>query len=410
MNKAKLSSVVRYKSDKLETSKISKSNYISTDNMNPNRGGVVEAKKIPNSKTVNRYVDNDILISNIRPYFKKIWLAVGEGGHSSDVLNFEVVNSQFDLKFVYYNLFSDAFFEHVMNGAKGSKMPRGDKKHILEFNIPFFPLSHQQKIASVLSALDDQIELNNKINQELEDLAQTLYNYWFVQFEFPNEEGKPYQSSGGKMIWNEELKREIPEGWEVDSFCENKHNSFSKEKVKDFTGVKKYIATGDVIGTTISSILEEISFKNRPSRANAQPMKNTVWFAKMTDSKKTLLLTENDTDLVEETIFSTGFCGISSSPEFLLYTWSFVNNNWFESKKDFLAHGATQQAVNEDDLRKIKMVIPSDVVVESFYKIISPTYLEISNNRKQNQELTQLRDYLLPLLMNGQVGFSDEDK
>ena len=73
MNKAKLSSVVRYKSDKLETSKISKSNYISTDNMNPNRGGVVEAKKIPNSKTVNRYVDNDILISNIRPYFKKIW-------------------------------------------------------------------------------------------------------------------------------------------------------------------------------------------------------------------------------------------------------------------------------------------------------------------------------------------------
>ncbi|MFM6476235.1 MAG: hypothetical protein ACKPGH_22540, partial [Dolichospermum sp.] len=95
-----------------------------------------------------------------------------------------------------------------------------DKNQILEFAIPNFSPKMQEKIASVLSSLDDKIELNNRINSELENLAKTIYDYWFVQFDFPDENGKPYKSSGGKMVYNQELKREIPAGWEVKPLVE----------------------------------------------------------------------------------------------------------------------------------------------------------------------------------------------
>ena len=121
-----------------------------------------------------------------------------------------------------------------MNGSKGTKMPRGDKNQILDFTIPDFDICNQKQIAKVLSDLDDKIELNNKINTELEAMAKLIYDYWFVQFDFPDENGKPYKSSGGLMVYNDELKRDIPDGWEVGTLLDvaNFQNGLACQKYR----------------------------------------------------------------------------------------------------------------------------------------------------------------------------------
>lgn len=206
MNKIKLKEVVDYTKERISYGNLKIETYISTDNLLQNKQGVQQISSLPAS-TINtpKYKEGDILVSNIRPYLKKIYYAKQQGGVSSDVLTF-AVKKGFDSRYVYYNLFQDTFFEHMMAGSKGTKMPRGDKNQILEFRLPDYPLPTQKKIASVLSALDDKIELNNRINTELEQMSKTLYDYWFVQFDFPNEAGKPYKSSGDKMVYNEFLK------------------------------------------------------------------------------------------------------------------------------------------------------------------------------------------------------------
>ena len=211
----KLSNAVKYSNKRINVDEISFEDFVSTDNLLQNKLGKTNAVKLPALKgLMPGYANENILVGNIRPYLRKIWFADKKSGCSADVLVFEV-NKLNHPKFIYYTLFRDDFFDHMMKGSKGTKMPRGDKTQILEFLIPDFDFADQQKIAKVLSDLDAKIELNNKINAELETMAKTLYDYWFVQFDFPDANEKPYKTSGGKMVWNEELKREIPDGWEV---------------------------------------------------------------------------------------------------------------------------------------------------------------------------------------------------
>jgi type I restriction enzyme S subunit len=186
----KLKEVAYYIKEKISVFKLSEENYISTDNILQNKMGITNAVSLPpkDSKVTN-YVKDDILISNIRPYLKKIWFSDRKGGCSADVLALRINDKHYP-KFIYYALHDDNFFDYVMQGVKGTKMPRGDKEQIIYFETPKLEYTDQQKIASVLSALDAKIELNNKINSELEAMAKTLYDYWFVQFDFPNEEGK----------------------------------------------------------------------------------------------------------------------------------------------------------------------------------------------------------------------------
>lgn len=161
----KLSRFCEYISKKIDPSTLTVENYISTENMLQNRCGVVPASKIPAEKAVE-FLPGDILISNIRPYFKKIWFADKKGGCSSDVLcirAFPGTNSTY----LYYLLSQDAFFAYVMTGAKGSKMPRGDKSQIMQWDIDLPDIIKQRRIASILKSIDDKIELNNRINHNL---------------------------------------------------------------------------------------------------------------------------------------------------------------------------------------------------------------------------------------------------
>ena len=183
-----LSDISYFVNEKINIEELNDSTYISTENMLPDKGGVTKSSGLPNANYTQCFSEGDILLSNIRPYFKKIWYATFNGGCSNDVLVLRA-KSNVCSKFLYYVLSDDKFFEYDTATSKGTKMPRGDKVAIMKYSVPQYDLPTQEKIARVLSSLDDKIELNNKINQNLEQQAQAIFKSWFVDFE-------PF---GGKM-------------------------------------------------------------------------------------------------------------------------------------------------------------------------------------------------------------------
>ena len=215
----KLSSIAYYVTDKISSNDISLAEYVTTDCILQNKKGrEIAANLPPQPCSLIRYQHGDVLIANIRPYLKKVWFADIDGGASPDVLVLRAKNGH-SPNFLYAILLQDAFFDYVMQGTKGSKMPRGDKEQILRYEMPTFSCS-EENIGRFFLKLDSKIHLNEQINQNLEAMAKQLYDYWFVQFDFPNKDGKPYKSSGGKMVWNDKLKREIPIDWHCGNLFE----------------------------------------------------------------------------------------------------------------------------------------------------------------------------------------------
>ena len=384
---SKLSNVSCYVTEKISVDSIDISEYITTDNLLQNKKGRVIAEKLPTQK-VTRFKKNDILIANIRPYLKKIWQADIDGGASSDVLVVRP-NDVIDNNFLYYALTQDSFFEYVMKGSKGTKMPRGDKSQIMDFVIPDLAIDEQIKIGKLLKSIDQKIQINKQINQELEAMAKTLYDYWFVQFDFPDQNGNPYKSSGGKMVYNPELKREIPEGWGVEklgdiTICHDSKrvplSSNDRELVKGeipyygATGtmdyVNDYIFDGDYVlmaedGSVMTEkgtpILQRISGKNWVNNHAhvLEPIKN--------HSCKLLMMLLKDVSVMK------------------------------------IKTGSIQMKINQENMNKIVVpAIPLELLFEINQKleVIDKQQLNLI---EENKQLTQLRDWLLPMLMNGQV-------
>ena len=177
--RCKLSDICSYRKGKIEVKRLNNITYISTENMLPNKGGITEASSLPSIVLTQEYRKGDVLVSNIRPYFKKIWQAKYDGGCSNDVLVF-TPNPMTDKDFLYYVLANDEFFLYSMATSKGTKMPRGDKDSIMQYEIPDIGLDRQRKIASVLKSLDDKIQLNIAINKNLEQQAEALYKKYFA--------------------------------------------------------------------------------------------------------------------------------------------------------------------------------------------------------------------------------------
>lgn len=263
----------------------------------------------------------------------------------------------------------------------------------------------QVRIGDLLYKMEMKIRTNNKINDNLEQQLMLLYDYWFTQFDFPDNDGNPYQTSGGKMVWNDTLKRNIPENWKVQSVISNCLSSIIKPGVEIFN-TKTYLATADVKGTSISTGTI-VDYDGRESRANMQPSINSVWFAKMKNSIKHLYLNKEMQPIISSSILSTGFYGLQCKEISFEYIASYVSNAYFEIHKDMLAHGATQEAVNNDDLTGVHIIIPEDTVLRAYHETTQAIYAQISKNICENQELVKLRDWLLPMLMNGQATISD---
>ena len=277
-----------------------------------------------------------------------------------------------------------------------------------------FQVTKKRRIATTLLSCSEEaaplLFINIKIpspvlNDNLQQQLKLMYDYWFTQFDFPSKDGSPYRSSGGQMVPANGVSYPIPVDWQVETVFKNRLSSIIKPGVMPFT-TKTYLATAAVNGTSIST-RNTVDFETRESRANMQPTENSVWFAKMKKSIKHLYLNPAMKPLIEESILSTGFCGLQCSEHSFEYIASFIEHSYFEALKDTLAHGATQEAVNNDDLAGIALVIPSDEVLRLYHERTKGIYTQMSKNICENQELIRLRDWLLPMLINGQATVSD---
>lgn len=310
-----------------------------------------------------------------------------------------------DKYYLHYLLSTEIVREQLEHRASGTKQRNISPDDVYNVTVVVPELNVQQKIGKALYCLEAKVNVNNAINDNLQQQLRLMYDYWFNQFDFPNEEGKPYRASGGKMQYSFRLKRDIPEGWTEESVISNSISVPIKPGVERFS-TKSYLATADVNGTRLSSG-SLIDYETREGRANMQPTVSSVWFAKMKNSIKHLFLNREMKQLIDSTILSTGFCGLQCTEKSFEYISAFIEHSYFEDVKNILAHGATQESVNNDDLLGLGMLVPTSEVLELFHAKAKPLYAQISRNICENQKLTEIRDWLLPMLMNGQATISD---
>ena len=321
-------------------------------------------------------------------------------------INSIIVNENFDSDYIYYLLKNN--YAVLRNAASGSTaIPILNKTDFdnLRFKVEL-NLNEQRKMVSILSTIDDKIEINNQINQELEAMAKTLYDYWFVQFDFPDQNGKPYKSSGGKMVYHPELKREIPEGWGVEKLgnFESKiitGKTPSRTNSDNFGGKIPFITIGDIRGNTFIYRTSETL-----TDLGARVQKNKF-------------LPEGS--LCVSCIATVGEIGFTTEPshtnqqinsivfedETNRYYLYFALKNYFENANASAKTGNTFANMNKEDFSEIKIIFPNKEIKNNFHKIIEPYFSQIECLQGQNQQLTQLRDWLLPMLMNGQLKVQD---
>lgn len=299
--------------------------------------------------------------------------------------NIELDEEKVSSEYVYY------FLKTQYENLRG--LSSGIRKNLNTNDIKNFVvrlpenLKTQQSIAAVLSALDKKIALNKQINARLEEMAKTLYDYWFVQFDFPDANGKPYKSSGGEMVFDETLKREIPKGWEVKSlgdWAEIRKGTLITEKTANTNGDIKVISAG-----VDFSYYHDVA--NRP--------KNTI--------------------TISASGANAGFVNFWREPIFACDCTTITNSvigrtlyilNFLKIVQDFIyqqARGSAQPHVYPKDIEGLKIIVPPDSLLKNFSEFVDNWNLKIANNEKQNHQLTQLRDFLLPMLMNEQVSVAE---
>lgn len=283
--------------------------------------------------------------------------------------------------------------------VSGSALPRIILKNFGEIEILYRDIAEQKKIASFLSTLDSKIEVNNKIVRELEEMAQTIYNYWFVQFDFPNAKGKPYKSSGGKMVWNEELKREIPYDWEVKSLLD----------IADYTNglaCQKYRPTSDTFLRVI-----KIREMNEGFTENSELVRPDIPSKAVVKNGDVLFSWSASLDVK----IWTGGTGALNQHIFKVTSKEFPKSFYYYQLLNYLQHfkmmaenrKTTMGHITQEHLEQSRVAVPPVHLALKLENIISPLFEKKINNEIQNQELRSLRDWLLPMLMNGQIKVAD---
>lgn len=296
----------------------------------------------------------------------------------------------------------------IQNSAVGSIQDNINIEMLtaLNFKIPKKPI--QDLIVDLLATIDYKIELNNDINTELENLAKTIYNYWFVQFDFPNEEGKPYKTSGGEMVWNEELKREIPKGWEVKNLSDASEKLSSggtpQTSIKEYyTGNVPWYTTQELQDCFLNDSIKTISEKAiNESSAKLFP-RNTVViaiYAAPTVGRLGILSRDGT--------FNQACCGILANEKLISREYLYLYLQRSRPYLNQIASGTAQKNLNVEKIKSLQILIPANFVNQAFREKMTPLFQQIEVNQKQNQELIKLRDFLLPLLMNGQVKIKSE--
>ncbi|MFZ3076938.1 MAG: restriction endonuclease subunit S [Candidatus Aenigmatarchaeota archaeon] len=394
----KLRDVASYISEKINIDEVNLNNFISTENMLPDKGGITIASSLPQTGKVSCFKEGDILFSNIRTYFKKLWLSKFEGGCSNDVLVIRT-KSSLNNKYLYYFLSQDRFFEFTVLTSKGTKMPRGDKNAIMSYEVNIPPIQEQRAIASILNSLDDKIALNRAMNSTFEAIGQALFKHWFVDFEFPNGKGKPYRSNGGEMVETE--LGEVPKGWMVGTLGDYGTFKNGINYLRDENGDTEFF-----IANVRDIANNKLLLKGSLSRIKINLKKAEDYLLNDKDILIARSASPGETSLVLGNLDKVIYSGFSiryrlNNTDNYLYFFLIIQR--LKENLSNFAVGTTLQSVNQETLKNMKFVLPLDETLNEFNKIIKSIIDKTYNNLIQNSNLSKIRDALLPKLMSGEV-------
>ena len=358
-----------------------KFNYLDTGSLIKNN--IIEIQTFNNEKDLpsrakQKVKKGNILYSSVRPnqehygYIDKDYdnLLVSTG-FIILIPNEKLINS----KYLYYYLAQDIITNQMQSIAQNSTSayPSITKDDLLNIEIDLPDRKIQDKIVEILSNIDNQIERNNCMVKRLQDLGNTIFSKEFYNYK------------------------------NTCKFVDFPYFEILKPRINKFNNEKHYIATAEVNNNDLNFNSPFITYDNRESRANMQPIKNSIWFAKLKNSIKHIYVSEIDDLLVSNYIFSTGFCGLKCDDFAYEFVIGFLELPYFEITKDKLAHGATMESVNNDDLSSINILLPTKEELINYHNKTKEIYKQISILKLENHKLNQLKQTLLPLLINGQL-------
>lgn len=351
---------------------------------------------------IKRPLTNNTILLSINGTLGKLAFYNGEKialGKSACFLN---IRNDVDKRYIKYVLSSKEFKKYMLTVASGSTIKNFAPKQAAEYEFFAPDLTTQKKIADVLSCIDDKIALNNKTNTELENMAKTIYDYWFTQFDFPDKNGYPYKTSGGQMVYNEILKREIPAGWEVgklSDIAEVFNGSTPSTKEDDNYG-------GNIVWITPKDLSDQ--------------QKKFTWYGERNitekgykDSNTTLvpkgtILLSSRAPIGLVSIAACELCTNQGFKNIVPKNLIFQNYNYYVIKTNIpkieqLGSGTTFKEVSKQSMESFKVIIPPLDIIEKYNHKVCSIFDEQLKLLKENDELSKVRDYLLPLLMNGQI-------
>ncbi len=384
LNFKNLSEVSDYVNERVKVENLTVENYISTENMLPNKGGIDKATKLPAAKTTSLYSKGDILLSNIRTYFKKIWYTEKDGGCSNDVL---VVRARGEIepKFLYYVLSNDKFFEYSSATSKGTKMPRGDKSAIMQYQIPDMPLEEQRTIVSVLSALDDRIAENKKINHHLAEILQVNLVQQLNEIPEKHRIGdleltvSDHVANGSFISLKENV--ELVEKPDYALFLRNVDlkNKLNGDRRYVTESSYKFLKKSRLYGhEVIISNVADVGSVHRVPKMNIP----------MVAGNNVVFLQADNGSLTD-------------------YLYVYFNSRLGQHNIESITSGSAQQKFNKTDFRNLEIPILNDEII---HNQITPLLRYMDNINGEISRLIELRDSLLPKLMSGEISVSQAAK
>ena len=320
---------------------------------------------------------------------------------SQDVALVRCKKGLLDPNFCYYLISSSIVRQQLSAAAQQTKIRHTSPEKIKDCTVWVPDFDVQKNIGRILTDIDNKIAINRQINDNLEAMAKQLYDYWFVQFDFPNEDGKPYKSSGGAMVWNEKLKREIPIGWtccSIKEMCDINKKTINKDEHKQI----EYLDTGSITQGHISNT-EIYRVDMAPSRAQRKVEDLSILYSSV---RPRLLHYGILSTPKENFIVSTGFVTLDAKcKNMALMVYYFLTSNTITEHLASIADTAVSSypSISPDDIANLDIVIPSNDIIQKYNDIVEPMFRKMSTLRKEIDSLTKQRDELLPLLMNGQA-------
>lgn len=307
---------------------------------------------------------------------------------SNKQIRVTIDTNKVDVLYAYYWFSSPWIKKYLVRNNKGSTVPLLTLSEIKLIPIKYpRSLSVQRKIVRLLQNIDSKIANNNAISKELESMAKTIYDYWFLQFEFPDKDGKPYKSNGGKMVWNDQLKQEIPEGWEVrklkDIIVENPKSKIKvKEAQQDHFGDIPFFTSGQSILSMDEKLVTGMNcYLNTGGNADVKYFYGPASYSTDTWSIK--------------------------GKVFMEYLLPFILKNFQRSMDDKFFQGTGLRHLQKPLLKDYPILVPNEEIISKFIPLVSDVFKKVSDSYRENIELEKMRNFLLPMLMNGQVTIKD---